>query len=122
MTGGLLQLVAFGAQDIYLSGNAQVTFFKLVYRRHTNFAQETIEQTFGGNPGFGRKVTATLSRNGDLVHRIWLKIDVGEVSIPVASTFRWLNWLGHVMINWVEFEIGEDTQERWDMTRASCKR
>ena len=107
-----MQLVAYGAQDVYITGNPQVTFFKLVYRRHTNFAQETIEQNFSGTTGFGRKAIATLSRNGDLVHRIWLKIDVGEVSIPVASTFRWLNWLGHVMINWVEFEIGGQKIDR----------
>jgi hypothetical protein len=46
MGGGLMQLVAYGAQDIYLTGNPQITFFKVVYRRHTNFAMEAIEQTF----------------------------------------------------------------------------
>ena len=48
MGGGLMQLVAYGAQDIYLTGNPQITFFKVVYRRHTNFSMEAIEQTFSG--------------------------------------------------------------------------
>ena len=53
MGGGLMQLVAYGAQDIYLTGNPQITFFKVVYRRHTNFSMESIKQTFNGTTGFG---------------------------------------------------------------------
>ena len=68
MGGGLMQLVAYGAQDIYLTGNPQITFFKVVYRRHTNFSMEAIQQTFSGTADFGGSVTATISRNGDLVH------------------------------------------------------
>ena len=67
MAGGLMQLVAYGAQDVYLTGNPQITFFKVVYRRHTNFAIESIELGFTGSPGFGKKTTCTISRNGDLV-------------------------------------------------------
>lgn len=52
--GGLMQLVAYGAQDVYLTGNPQITFFKVVYRRHTNFAMESIENPFNGSPGFGQ--------------------------------------------------------------------
>lgn len=106
MGGGLLQLVAYGAQDVYITGNPQVTFFKLVYRRHTNFSMETIEQTFNGNPDFGKKVTCTLSRNGDLIHKIWLWVQLSDVKVKPGNQFRWLNWLGHLMINYVEFEIG----------------
>ena len=73
MGGGLMQLVAYGAQDIYLTGNPQITFFKVVYRKHTNFSMEFIEQVFDGNADFGGTVTATISRNGDLVHRIYLE-------------------------------------------------
>ena len=70
MGGGLLQLVAYGAQDVYLTGNPQITFFKVVYRRHTNFALESIQQTFNGSVGYATKrVTATISRNGDLISR-----------------------------------------------------
>ena len=60
MGGGLMQLVAYGAQDIYLTGNPQITFFKVVYRRHTNFSMESIEQTINGTVGFGNDVTSTI--------------------------------------------------------------
>ena len=73
MGGGLMQLVAYGAQDIYLTGNPQITFFKVVYRRHTNFSMESIRQTFNGTTGFGKDVSATISRNGDLVYRMYLE-------------------------------------------------
>jgi hypothetical protein len=73
MGGGLLQLVAYGAQDVYLTGNPQITFFKVAYRRHTNFAIEAIEQTFNGNPTFGSRVTCQITRNGDLINRIYLR-------------------------------------------------
>ena len=59
-----MQLVAYGAQDVYLTGNPQITFWKVTYRRHTNFAMESIEQTFNGQADFGRRVTCTLARTG----------------------------------------------------------
>lgn len=79
MGGGLMQLVAYGAQDIYLTGNPQITFFRVVYRRHTNFSMENIEQTFNGTAAFGRKFTATVSRNGDLVHKMFLNVELPEL-------------------------------------------
>jgi hypothetical protein len=107
MSGGLMQLVAYGAQDIYLTGNAQITFFKVVYRRHTNFSMESIEQTFSGAADFGKKVTATVSRNGDLIHRVYLQVTLPQVhTTATTASFRWLNWLGHVLIKNVEVEIG----------------
>ena len=74
MGGGLLQLVAYGAQDVYLTGNPQITFFKVVYRRHTNFALESIQQTFNGAVAYGGRVTSTIARNGDLISRSYLEI------------------------------------------------
>ena len=73
MGGGLMQLVAYGAQDIYLTGNPQITFFKVVYRRHTNFSMEAIEQTLNGSVAAGSRVSSTVSRNGDLVGRMYLQ-------------------------------------------------
>jgi len=67
MGGGLMQLVAYGAQDIYLTGNPQITFFKVVYRRHTNFSMESIKQTFNGSVSAGSRLSSTISRNGDLI-------------------------------------------------------
>lgn len=102
MGGGLMQLVAYGAQDIYLSGNPQITFFKVVYRRHTNFSMESIAQTFNGTVAFGRKVTATISRNGDLVNRMWL-----EASLPALdATKAYKSNVGHKLVKSVEVEIG----------------
>lgn len=63
-----------GAQDIYLTGSPSITFWRIVYRRHTAFASESIEQTFNGTVGFGRRVQSTLSRNGDLITTVWLEI------------------------------------------------
>ena len=68
-----MQLVAYGAQDIYLTGNPQITFFKVVYRRHTNFSMESIQQTLDGTADFGKSVSCTISRNGDLVYRMYLE-------------------------------------------------
>jgi len=75
MGGGLLQLVAYGAQDVYLTGNPQITFFKVVYRRHTNFSIESIQQTFNGNASANNRVTCQISRNGDLVHKLYVVFD-----------------------------------------------
>ena len=61
-----MQLVAYGAQDVYLTGNPQITFFKQLYRRHSNFAMESIEQTFNGVGNFGKRVQSTISRNGNM--------------------------------------------------------
>jgi hypothetical protein len=114
MGGGLMQLVAYGAQDIYLTGNPQVTYFKIIYRRHTNFSLESVEQTFNGSADFGKKVTCTISRNGDLIHKTYLQVVLPDVIVPVSHApaaggglgFRWLNWIGHALVKSVEIEIG----------------
>ena len=76
MGGGYLQLVSYGAQDIYLTGNPQITFFKTVYRRYTNFAIESIRNGFNGTPTVGNTNTATIARTGDLVYRIYVQSDI----------------------------------------------
>jgi len=105
-----MQLVAYGAQDVYLTGNPQVTFFKIVYRRHTNFAMESIENPFNGAPNFGKKVTCTIQRNGDLIYRMYLQATLPKVTLQTTdgsgAQFRWLNWPGHNLISSVELEIG----------------
>ena len=81
MGGGLMQLVAYGAQDVYLTGNPQITFWKVTYRRHTNFAMESIEQTFNGQADFGRRVTVHgISRNGDLAYRTYLQVVLPQIN------------------------------------------
>jgi hypothetical protein len=75
-----MQLVAYGAQDVYLTGNPQITFWKVSYRRYTNFAMESIEQTFNGQADFGRRVTCTISRNGDLAYRTYFQVTLPEIN------------------------------------------
>jgi hypothetical protein len=96
-----MQLVAYGAQDIYITGNPQITFFKVVYRRHTNFAIEAIEQTFNGTIGFNKNVSATISRNGDLVTNLWLEIVLTK-NAAVNTTY----FPAEEFITYVEFELG----------------
>ena len=100
MGGGLMQLVAYGAQDIYLTGNPQITFFKVVYRRHTNFSMEAIEQTMNGNQNPSGSATVTVSRNGDLVNRVYLQhVSSGAPVVAVANE-------GYNIIDNVVCEIG----------------
>ena len=121
MAGGLMQLVAYGAQDVYLTGNPQITFWKVTYRRHTNFAMESIEQTFNGQADFGRRVTCTISRNGDLAYRTYLQITLPEIGQSLANTgasvgsgvfARWLDFPGEQLISQVEVEIGGQRIDR----------
>ena len=108
MGGGLMQLVAYGAQDVYLTSDPQITFFKAIYRRHTNFSVESIAQVFNGTAGFGRKATVTVSRNGDLITNAFL-----EVKIPaLSSDWKWVNNVGHRLIEEVELEIGGQRIDR----------
>jgi hypothetical protein len=106
--GALMQLVAYGAQDVYLTGNPQITFWKVVYRRYTNFAMESIEQTFNGQVDFGKKVTCTVARNGDLIYHVYLQATLPAVTVPSNTScfFRWVNYVGHALIKNVEVEIG----------------
>jgi hypothetical protein len=108
MGGGLMQLVAYGAQDVYLTGDPEITFFKAIYRRHTNFSVESIAQVFNGTTGFGRKATVTVSRNGDLITNTVL-----EVELPVLKDgWKWNSNVGHNIIEEVELEIGGQRIDR----------
>ena len=114
MGGGLMQLVAYGAQDIYLTGNPQITFFKVVYRRHTNFSVESIEQTFNGTAAFSKKVSATIARNGDLIHRVLLEVNLGTLTGNTAGTngVCFGNYLGERLLKYIDVEIGGQRIDR----------
>ena len=105
-----MQLVAYGAQDIYLTGNPQITFFKVVYRRHTNFSMEAIEQTFDGSLSYGGRVSCTISRNGDLVHKMYIQYIPTEIIGSAASTFY--PKFGCGLLKEVELEIGGQMIDR----------
>ena len=111
MGGGLMQLVAYGAQDIYLTGNPQITFFKVVYRRHTNFSMESIEQTINGSIGPGSRVTSTISRNGDLVYRLFFEL-TGTLSTAGSAAGEDLANPGAAAFDNVEIEIGGQRIDR----------
>jgi len=103
-----MQLIAYGAQDVYLTGNPQITYFKAIYRRHTNFSIDSVPQTFKGTVDFGNKVSSVIAKVGDLAYRMYLQVDIPSVSVANDGTnrFRWLNWLGHVLVKSVELKIG----------------
>jgi hypothetical protein len=104
MGGGLMQLVAYGAQDIYLTGNPQITFFKVVYRRHTNFSMESIEQTWSGTANSNGRCQATISRNGDLIHKMYLVVDLDNTQDDMVKA-NVMN-PGAFFITTVDLEIG----------------
>ena len=121
MGGGLMQLVSYGAQDIYISGNPQITFWKILYKRHTNFAVESIEVTFNGQADFNKRVTAVINRNADLMYKTYIQVVLPEVDLGpngttgltgVSAGFRWVNYIGHRLINQVELEIGGQRIDR----------
>ena len=135
-----MQLVAYGAQDVYLTGNPQITFWKVTYRRYTNFAIESIEQTFNGQADFGRRVQCVISRNGDLAYRTYLQVTLPEINqlMGIASYAagvgsgvyaRWLDFPGEQLIAQVEVEIGGQRIDRqygdwmhiWNQLTMTCE-
>ena len=123
MGGGLMQLVSYGAQDIYISGNPQITFWKILYKRHTNFAVESIEVTFNGQADFNKRVVAVINRNADLMYKTYVQVVLPQVDLTAGSSgtfnnastlqgFRWLSYIGHRLIKQVEIEIGGQRIDR----------
>jgi hypothetical protein len=113
MTGGLLQLAAYGAQDIYLTGNPQITFFTAVYKRYTNFAIQSIPQYFNGDTDFGKKVYCQVDRIGDLINQVFLRVKLPELteynytdSNNNLVEFYWVNSIGHAIVKIIDIEIG----------------
>lgn len=111
MAGGVMQIVAYGPQDVFLTGNPEITFFKVMYRRHTNFAIESIEQTFSGTVDFGRKVTCLISRNADLLDKVYLQVDLPALT-KTGGSVAWTRNIGHVLIDEVSLDIGGQTIDK----------
>ena len=118
MAGALMQIVAYGAQDLFLTGTPEITYWKVSYRRHTNFAMESIEQTFQGQADFGRRVSAIVSRNGDLAYRTYLQVTLPEINQSMGANgtgavyARWLDYIGEQLISQIEVEIGGQRIDR----------
>lgn len=132
--GGLIQLVSIGAQDVYLVGNPQITFFKVTYQRHTNFARECIEQTIQGTQGFNQRLTVTISRSGDLIGPMHIEMNLPSLnaeltSVSVTTVYSsgsttpaatstsvynwcWVNYVGYRILKEVTIEIGGQPIDR----------
>lgn len=120
MTAGILQLVAKSVQDFYITDNPQITYFKIVYRRHTNFSLEAIPQYFKHQPDFGKKVSCLVSKNGDLIEKIYLVIKLPKIKgLPQTNgvnkfpaKFAWVKKIGYALIKTIEIEIGGQLIDR----------
>lgn len=108
MAGGLMQLVAYGAQDVYLTGNPKVTFFQAVYKRHTNFAMEVIEQTVNGSAGNDGRLSVTIARNGDLIGDMFLELTTIGTLVSRAGDSAAASgcWCAERAIKDIELTIG----------------
>ena len=129
--GGLLQLVAIGKQDIFLTGNPEITWFKMVYRRYTNFAIESQVMYFDGDPDFGKRLSCLVPRRGDLLGPMMLELTLPAITLTDGTPVSYVNSIGHAIINEITLEIGEqeiDTQtgewmEIWSsMTTTTMQR
>ena len=105
MTGGLLQIVSYGLQDTYLTGNPQKTFFKSVYKRHTNFSIESIAQQISGEFSFEQRISVKIDRNGDLLSKCFIEFTV-ENNSGSDNLFKMLTNNGYAFIDYIELEIG----------------
>ena len=106
MAGGLMQLVAYGAQDVYLTGSPKVTFFQAVYKRHTNFAMETIEQVVNGTAANNARLSVTVARNGDLIGEMYLEMVSGVGAYISNDSAASAEWLAERSIADIELTIG----------------
>jgi hypothetical protein len=106
MAGGLMQLVAYGAQDVYLTGSPKVTFFQAVYKRHTNFAMENIEQVVNGTAAGGARLSVTVARNGDLIGDMYLELTPSTTTTTSDNNSASLEWVAERAVADIELTIG----------------
>ncbi len=111
MGGGLIQLAAYGSQDIYLTSNPEITYFKAVYRRHSHFASEEIPMIIEGNINFGGNITVVIPRNGDLLGNVSLQVVLPDPTNYVSSPndydyLGYVQGIGNLLINNVTIEMG----------------
>ena len=119
MGGGLLQLVAYGAQDAYITGNPHITFWKVMYKRHTNFAMEAMRVNFTGSPAYGQRSVVVINRNADLMFRTYLEVTLPDTRAAATGAAQDVLWtaggrrrLGYLLIQQVEIEIGGQIMDR----------
>ena len=114
MPAGELILVAFGEENIVLSEDPQITFFKIIYRRYTNFSIETIQTNFLYQAKFGKKLSVEISKIGDLINKMWLVIELPEIpliydlenNLDELIKFKWTKKIAYALVDYIEIEIG----------------
>ena len=120
MPGGEIQLVAYGEENVFLNDNPQITFFKIVYKRYTNFSIETIKCNFFEQLSFGSKYTVEIPKTGDLMHKLWLVIDLPSVpiiynlqnTVDKRLKFAWARKVAYALINYIDIDIGGQVIDR----------
>ena len=100
--GGILALVAKGHQDVFMTDSPEITYFRQTYKRHTNFAMCTLTKIMDTSANFGTTSECVLPRTGDLVHKAYLQIEIPKL----GAGYKWVENLGHSLINWIEVHIG----------------
>ena len=108
--GGLIQLAAYGAEDIIITGDPEITLFKSIYKRHTNFSMESIQLLFTDIPQFNKTSFINIKKNGDLVNRLYLELTL-PYNINLTDSF-WTNRIGYRLLNYVELYIGKKLIDR----------
>lgn len=114
-----MQLVAYGAQDVYITGNPQITYFKVVYRRHTNFATENIRLPLT-NANFGNTAYVVVTRNADLITQCYLEVKLPQISLPTGASddmkvngrFAWARKIGHCLLDYYYIDVGGTTMDK----------
>jgi len=113
---GLLILVSVGKENIYLSSQPEITFFKMAYKRHTNFSQEPTPQYFKTTPDFNRKCTVNIGKNADLLGMTYLYVELPDIQLDINSIplkkFAWVEKIGLALINFIEIEVGGKIVDR----------
>jgi len=144
MGGGIVQLAGYGLQDMYLTYQPTITYFKMVYKRHTNFSSESIPQNFQNKPNFGGRYTCNIAKNGDLMGKVYLCITLPNIPKIIDTNFinqdtylknvvitAWIEKVGFGIINSIELEIGGQIIDKlygdwlniwYELTQRSNKR
>lgn len=112
MPGGVMQLVSIGAQDQFIMGSPEISYFKLAYKRHTNFSMESVRQTFNTKPvieKFGRNIfTCRINRIGDLMQELYFSYQLPSIYSSDKFRFRWIDNISQYIVENCSIRI--DTQ------------
>jgi len=110
----IIQLACKGIQDRYLTEKPQVTCFRAVYKRHTQFAIQTIKNTFTTVPNFGSKYSCKVARCGDLLSKMYIIIVLPKLTVPKRSKYElaWVNKIAFKLVKSVELEINSILVEK----------